>query len=234
MMNSTLTLLAKDLRVLRGMLLGWAVAVAASLMEPSVKLRWPGLWERLENGFAWTALSGLAITWAIVLVAIIVQEDPPLRVSAFWKTRPIAPGRLFASKLLLGGILFLPIVLFYIRRSQGYLGIDDVVGGVGVLFCVMSVAAASRQLVEFVTMGIGAMMLWGGAGTIGLLVAVVLDREASDRGLISGMSRGEVSGLLMSLAALLFLIGQYWRPRNHRNLGFYLVTFFFAPLLGMI
>jgi hypothetical protein len=48
----------------------------------------------------------------LLLVAMVVQEDPLVDPAAFWPTRPIGGGALFAGKLLfIGGLLVLPAAI---------------------------------------------------------------------------------------------------------------------------
>lgn len=49
--------------------------------------------------------SGLSLLVGILVAAFTVQSDSPARDDAFWGTRPLAPGAVFAAKLLLVGAL---------------------------------------------------------------------------------------------------------------------------------
>jgi hypothetical protein len=171
-MNLWWHLLAKDFRRLRGRLAAWLVVLGLKYVIGFWLLHASGdLGERVLTGLQ-MAVGGLvftdvALTW--LLVALLLHEDAVAGTPAFWRTRPIAGGRLLASKVL-GIVFFLlaPAVLIAVpwwvacgltppQMTAAAVEVLVVQGGVALL----AAGAAS------VTNSLARCLVWGLVGTAG-------------------------------------------------------------------
>ncbi len=99
----------KDFAFLRQRLAMWAAFVAAKfgfglwiLHGGSIShedLAW------LQGVTAMLVVSDLALTW--LLAVLLVQEDGASGAAAWWRTRPIGPGRMLGAKIASGALLLL-------------------------------------------------------------------------------------------------------------------------------
>lgn len=116
-MNLTWHILAKDFRRIRLGWIAWLLVVIAQPLLYLAVIRF-GLfpesnWIQKFNGPFWGPVRYLVDPLlAFLVVARLMQEDALMDADAFWLTRPIAGGRLFAAKLLGGFLLFVlpPII----------------------------------------------------------------------------------------------------------------------------
>jgi len=106
-------LLAKDLRSLRWLALGWALFWSVILLH--FRFSGSGGPEGWHSSFLTTILSTstlFSLLFVALLSVLLGYSDPAGDLRAFWRTRPISPGFLFAEKLLgLVLLCLIPVVI---------------------------------------------------------------------------------------------------------------------------
>lgn len=158
----------KDVRLLRWLLLGWVLVLAAFhavtlyvLAQP-----WPDaeLLRNLETAEDILSFAGTAAF--IVTAAFLVQSDSPVTTTDFWVTRPISGGTMLASKLLTGIVILwaLPILgtvidLLAAGIDIRALGVSQIAFQLAWLLPLMAIAACTVGLSQFVLVAIIEVLL---------------------------------------------------------------------------
>ncbi len=121
----------------------------------------------------------------IVLTALVILDEPLAGSRAFWLSRPLAPGKLMASKLL---FLFLFVILPALAAQLAALtslglevgGWGEVVGEIllrqaAFVVVVVVVATLSPNLATFAVAGVAAivMVVFGGYGLVALILKIL-------------------------------------------------------------
>jgi hypothetical protein len=106
-MKRVLHIVAKDLRRLRGWVIGWLLALMIHvgigvllLQEEPTRNQWNGYGNLLAGALA------LQAAIAYLMTILLVQSDRVVGTDAFWMTRPVSGGRLMAAKLVAAGLVF--------------------------------------------------------------------------------------------------------------------------------
>ncbi|MBI3884892.1 MAG: hypothetical protein HY302_04085 [Opitutae bacterium] len=158
-MNLTLHIIKKDLRRVGPAAVCWAVAGLTLLVLG-------GLGSTTGNYFADVARIVASASFAILslsLVAEMVHEDGLEETTVFWRTRPIAGGRLLVSKLatLLLLLVVVPMVVSQVAQlfhegakspSAGELG-HRVLSIAAMVFSCAAVAACTKTLGRYLFAG---------------------------------------------------------------------------------
>ncbi len=144
-------LVASDVRRHKWLLTMWSGVVITSALfdgiRPELALK-PGIHAAagLLDALIWW--SWLVI--AVAIVPLVIQSHPLVGSDAFWMTRPIAPGQLFASKALLVGTvtLVLPAIADLTVMVSHQIPIRDACGVLADstlwrAICVMTLAVAA-------------------------------------------------------------------------------------------
>jgi hypothetical protein len=109
----------------------------------------------------------------IVTIGWLVQEDSARDARAFWRSRPISPGRLIGAKLtLVGGVIALTILLIYLTggTSSQKETLMMILSIASVTLACVAVAAITRNVGEYLI--IGALFAVAGDGIAVLLRAM--------------------------------------------------------------
>jgi len=107
-MSTIRHIIAKDLRHFRWTIVLWLACYAYIFLFHAKSSVHPNV--NLLNYFWLTSLLSVVVISLALLIGII-QQDHPTDTRAFWRTRPITPGRLLTAKLVLLFGLFVLIPL---------------------------------------------------------------------------------------------------------------------------
>ena len=186
-MNLTMHVLRTDVRRFALPMLLWiGIAAAERIMQgvgPMASR--DGLTEELFElgaGLLWLARVGLGGA----LIAFIVQAYPLVGSSAFWMTRPLPPGVLFGSRLLLVGVLFVGVpalfdaILMTVYRVQpvdiGLVILESAIVAAVAIVLVMVAAGWTRNFARFVVFCASALAV--GVVVVNLLLVLALSTDA--------------------------------------------------------
>jgi len=156
-MSLVLHILRKDLRHL------WALALAGVIFSLLSTLGW--YWDLWPHSSGLATFIGSQIAPMVILFILsvaVVQSDPTVGDRAFWRTRPISPGALFAAKVLFLLLVFalpsllvnlflavsldapFPVLLGMVIESTGMIFVECVVSALaGALTASLMQAAAA-------------------------------------------------------------------------------------------
>jgi hypothetical protein len=163
-MNLVWHIIRKDVRRVAWVLLVWALTGAYLIAYKNMEIIQRSVWDNL--GIVSLITHGAL---CLALIAAIVQEDGLNGVNEFWRTRPIAPGRILTAKLILVLTFFMVVPslivasqrILFAGRSVGFGWGDLLVPlalGVGVLACA-AVAACTKDLGQYFLGGLACLML---------------------------------------------------------------------------
>ena len=177
-MNLVWHIIRKDLRRLAWVYAFWAAAGIYLIAFRGINVIERTFWDNL--GIV-ALITHFAL--AIALIAAIVQEDGLCGVNEFWRTRPIAAGRLLAAKLILvlGSFAVVPLlVTLAIRPGDGGELAAIGVFAVNVLACA-AVASCTKDLGQYFLVGVASFMVAPALGGVlaNFAPAVELDRSAA-------------------------------------------------------
>lgn len=209
-MNLVWHIIRKDLRRLASTYAGWAVAGIYLIFYREMNIVQRSIWDNLGIVALFTFL---ALT--IALTAAIVQEDGLCGTNEFWRTRPITAGRLLAAKLTLIFVSFVAIPLaFALTLRPGHGGELAAICALTtyVLACA-AVAACTKDLGQFLLVGVGCLMITPALGGVltGLAPALDLTKSAAVELKVTKIML--LHGV-MGFAALGILLNQYTTRRT--------------------
>jgi hypothetical protein len=182
-MNLVMHVVRADVRRLAVPMLLWiGLAAADRVMHgvgPLVTPE-PSVGELFSFGAGLLLLARIALGAA--LIAMIVQAYPLVGSTAFWMTRPIPPGVLLGSRLLLVGALFILVpalfdallmALYRVRPADmGLVLIEGAILAAVASVCVMTAAAWTRTFARFVVLCASALLVLVVAGNLLLVIAL--------------------------------------------------------------
>ncbi len=183
-MSVIAAIVRKDLRLLSIPAGVWLAFQAGSLLwfaqAPGFLSDDPGAW-RYGLG-VWVQLIGsAAYLFGALLAGLLVLEDPLRGTDAFWRTRPIARGRLLAAKVGVAVLLlvFAPVLarlavwigLDFSGTEMAVAGARALAHGTGFVLVGMAAACLSRTLAQqlFALVALGALQ--AGLGVAGAALA---------------------------------------------------------------
>jgi hypothetical protein len=227
-MNLTLHLVRYDLVRMRVWLIGWLVVlllpIAAGTMlmvaGPVSAGRMP--WqERLA------ILTGFQVLVGYILTLLVLQEHRLVGTSQFWLTRPIARGRLLASKLIGVTLMvaLLPVLVSVPWWLWCGLGLAHMAQAAFEIVAVMMLVALLGGLMAVVTDSLARALLWT-VVLVGVLLFVMLYftvlnaatmRSGHDFSLM--ISRSIVAASAVALMAAGVVIAQFFLRRRGWWLG---------------
>ncbi|MBP6508768.1 MAG: hypothetical protein KA257_14500 [Opitutaceae bacterium] len=215
-MNLVWQIMKKDVRRVAWILGLWAGSGIYLTAYRKFAVVQGSLWDNLG---VFSLMTFVALTCA--LIAMIVQEDGLAGSNEFWRTRPIAPGKLLTAKL---GLIFacyvvLPVVvvvvqswLFETRLSVADLPYTLPVLAVMVLSCA-AMASVTKDLGQYFLGGILCLMV-----SVMLALAMTewieLDPPSKANVLHYGMARLQGIVAVVGLASIIVLANQYFLRRK--------------------
>jgi hypothetical protein len=222
-MKVGLHLLRWDVRRFRALLAVWLVLIIANAALEGV---WPilaaDLVQRHMAGLLGNLLWLAELLLSFVLVALVVQADPLVGTDAFWTTRPIPPGMLLASKLVLLAAVMIafPVAADAVLMIVYRVPAEEIfaVAAQNVIFwglwvvLIAAAAAITPNLAQFSFLIGGALVTM--AVGIATMLAIEIYRfngsppmSGSDE--LHDPTSGMVGTVLIIIAALAFLAIQY-------------------------
>lgn len=162
-MNLVLNIVAKDLRRLRGWVIGWLAVVAVPLVIGVLLLQKEPTQRQFNGiGTALFAAVGLQVVVAYLMTILLVQADRVVRTDAFWVTRPISGGRLLTAKLLAAGIIFVggALLLYVPWWLFCGLGVREIFAAAVELLPPALAVVVPGMLIGGLTDSIGRALLW--------------------------------------------------------------------------
>jgi hypothetical protein len=226
-MNMVVHLLRWDVRRFRALLAVWLVLVVANAALE-------GVWPVLAADLATRHMVGLIanLVWlarlllTFVLAALVVQAHPLVGSDAFWATRPIPPGMLLASKLLLLAAMMIAIpvaadvalmIVYHVPPNEiAAVAAQNAVSWTLWVVLIISAAALTPSLAQFALL-IGAVLV-AAAVSLAALLSMSIYRSNSEPPL-SGTAElydptsWMVGTALIVITAVSLLVVQY-RTRN--------------------
>lgn len=152
------------------------------------------------------------IALSVALVAWTIQEDEVTQTAAFWRTRPISPGRLLGAKLTFLITFFVVIPLIGISSGRQVALFSEIaIMLLTYVLLLAAVASCTKDLGRYFLVVLACYLVFGLiAGNFANL----------------GLSRVRISGTLATLllatwagSAVLILLNQYYRRSIARSVG---------------
>jgi hypothetical protein len=235
-MNLILHIVLKDFLFLRGRLAVWGAVMAAKVALGFWFVLWgdvPGrALPNLQGGVAGLIIFDAALT--LLLAALLVQEDGVVGTPAFWRTRPIAGGRLLAAKIS-GAFLLLvvPAVLvavpwwLWCGFGPGQIAMAALEVGlfqIGLLFVAFTAASVTNSLARCLVWGVlgGVVVIYLGGWWSSVL--------AKASGAEGGPALAFVSVLLMLPVAVTVVVWQYLTRRAAGGVAMLIAGGVLAPV----
>jgi hypothetical protein len=220
-------LLRWDVRRFRALFSVWLVLVVANTALE-------GVWPVLAADLATRHLAGLIanLVWlarlllTFVLAALVVQAHPLVGSDAFWTTRPIPPGILLASKLILLGTVLMAIpvgadvalmIAYHVPpREIAAVAAQNAVSWTLWVVLIISAAALTPSLAQFALL-VGAALI-AAALSLAALFSIMMYRfnsgpPSSGTAELYDPTPGMAHTVLVIMTALALLVVQY-RTRN--------------------
>jgi hypothetical protein len=229
-MTLVLHLIRCDMRRFRILLSLWLLLIGASAVLDGI---WPAMAvavaTRQTVGLAGHLLALAEVLFSIALITLVVQEHRLVGTTAFWMTRPIPPGALFAAKcaLLTAAMVVAPVLAEIVLMVVYRVPADEIaaVAAQSSIFwalwlgIVMAFAAFTPNMAKF-ALAVGGVIV----ATIVLLMTIAtifIDRfddmpPIQPAGKMNDPTGGVVSTLVFIGAVVLFLAFLYRtrsRPR---------------------
>jgi len=244
-MKLVLHMVAKDLRRLRGWVIGWLTTLMVPVVIGVLLLRdepTPDQWN--AYGVVLGAALGLQVVVAYLMTILLVQADRVVGTDAFWVTRPISGGRLLVSKLVTAGLVFVGgAVLLY---GPWWLfcgsGVREILVAAVELLPPAAAVLVPAMLLGALTDSLGRALLWSLIlAAVGLMVpaffSVVLSsssaRFGSDLALFFVVGCGATLLAMATAVAILYRTRRYtrWLVVPAAGLVVALLLGRFAPLV---
>ena len=181
---------AADVRRLRLAIVLWVAALITETTLAQIASYLPDfapavITIRLAGSLLWVATT--LLSWA--LVPLIVHLHPAVGSSAFWMTRPVAPGTLVAAKLLLLLVLFIGVplaieqILMVMHRvpaaDLGRAGLHTALNRGLLMAALAAPAALTPNLARFTLLCGGALFAFALLPVIFLTLETLIGRDES-------------------------------------------------------
>lgn len=221
-------IIRKDLRRLASTFAGWAVAGVYLVFYNELNIVQRSIWDNLGIVALFTFLA-----LGIALIAAVIQEDGLCGANEFWRTRPIAAGRLLAAKLTLVLVSFVAIPMaFALALRPGHGGELVAIGALTVyVLAFAAVASCTKDLGQFLLVTVGCAMITPALG--GALAALAPVVEIGKSG-IGGLTFTKVILVhgVVGCAALGIILNQYTTRRTVLSCWALAATLLIAALIG--
>jgi hypothetical protein len=232
-MKAGLHLLRWDVRRFRALLAVWLLLIVANATLDGV---WPilavDLVSRQIAGLLGNLLWLAELLLSFVLVALVVQADPLVGTNAFWTTRPIPPGRLLASKLVLLATVMIafPVVADAVLMIAYRVPAGEIVAvtAQNVIFwglwvvLIAAAAAITPSLAQFSLFVGGALVTMAGVVATMLAFAIYQSNDSppmAGSDALHDPSSGMIGTVLLIISALAFLATQYRTRMRIRSIA---------------
>ena len=175
MLRTTCHQVWTDTRGLALYLAVWGVALGAQ----AALLVWdPGAWMDVRRGMPYSPdilVITIRVIVTVVLTVLVIHRDPAVGTTAFWRTRPITGGTMWASKVawIALWVVGAPAAVTFVLFAGLGLGIPDAAyGGLLVAFdqammagIVLMAAAITDTIAHFVVAGFAVVAIYATAMT---------------------------------------------------------------------
>jgi hypothetical protein len=234
-MNLTLHLVRKDLRQFRFFAMAWIVLVVAQIVVNNRLLSGPG-WDSswfITTSLFTNLLYFLGMVGAYFLAGVLVLADAPAGAAAFWKTRPVAGGRVLGAKFISCVLLLAVLPSLLWLPWWIYTGFDAAAMARAALniFVLHAVVALTGAALASVVDEIGRFALLTVILIAGLIV-VGLNLIPMQLSTTLAVSRLLLATACVAGASLLVVIAQYRRQRVFVSGGLLLGGLALALLVG--
>jgi hypothetical protein len=159
-----------DTRALALLLGAWCLLLLAQMAVVGLG---PGDWQREPAAGPYRVediVMVVRIVLVIVLTALVVQRDPTVGTTAFWRTRPIARGTMWASKVAWMGLWLMLLPALVGSLLMAWLGLNaGGAAGAGLMVALeqalfigfaMTAAALTESLSHFVVAGFAGIAVY--------------------------------------------------------------------------
>lgn len=227
-MNLVWHIIRKDLRRLASTYAGWAIAGIYLIFYRELNIVQRSIWDNIGIVALFTFLA-----LGIALIAAIIQEDGLCGTNEFWRTRPIAAGRLLTAKmtLVLVSFAFVPMA-FALTLRPGHGGELAAISALSIyVLATAAVASCTKDLGQFLLVAVGCVM-----------IAPALAGALSGLAPVTGVSKSAMVALtvtkvlvlhaVIGIAALTILLNQYTTRRAVLSRGLVAATVVVAALVG--
>lgn len=208
-MNLVWHIIRKDLRRLAWAYGAWAVAGTYLVIYRNLNIVQRSLW---DNVGIVALITFLAL--GIALIAAVIQEDGLCGANEFWRTRPIAAGRLLAAKLALLLVSFALVPMAFalaLRPGQG--GAIAAIGAISIyVLALAAVAASTKDLGQFLLVVVGCALI--APALAGVLTGLAPLAGLSKSALVAiTVTKIVVVHVVIGVGAVAILINQYTTRR---------------------
>jgi len=221
-------IIRKDLRRLAWAYGAWAVAGGYLVVYRNLNIVQRSIWDNVGIVALFTFLA-----LGIALIATIVQEDGLCGTNEFWRTRPIAAGRLLAAKLalVLTSFAVIPMALaLTLRPGQG--GELAAIGAVSIyVLALAAVASCTKDLGQFLLVGVGCVLIT--STLAGFLTGLAPVTGLSKPAMVAlTVAKVLVLHVVIGVAALTILLNQYTTRRTVLSRWLVAATVLVTALIG--
>lgn len=203
-------IIRKDLRRLAWVFAAWAVAGTYLIFYRGLNIIQRSIWDNIGIVALFTFLA-----LGIALIASIVQEDGLCGVNEFWRTRPIAAGRLLTAKLglVLVSFAIIPMALALALRP-GHGGGFAAIGAISIyVLALAAVASCTKDLGQFLLVAVGCGMI--ASVLAGLLAGLAPVTGLSKSAMVDvTVTKIVVLHAIIGVAAVVILLNQYTTRRS--------------------
>jgi hypothetical protein len=244
-MNRVLHIVAKDLRRLRGWVIGWLVILMVPVVVGGLLLRnepTPAEWN--WYGGILVAARWLQAGVAYLMAILLVQADRVVGTTAFWVTRPISGGRLLMAKMVTAGLIFVggAVLLNLPWWWFSGLGARDIVVAVIELLPPTAAVVLPAMMIGALTDSLGRALLWSLIlAALGVMMPMLFSlvmntaspRAASDLVIYAVIGGGATLLAMAAAVTLLYQTRRYtrWLAMPAAGLAVVLLLGRFLPLV---
>ncbi len=227
-MNLVWHIIRKDLRRLASTYAGWAIAGIYLIFYRELNIVQRSIWDNIGIVALFTFLA-----LGIALIAAIIQEDGLCGTNEFWRTRPIAAGRLLTAKMTLVLVSFALVPMaFALALRPGHGGEFAAIGALSIyVLALAAVASCTKDLGQFLLVAVGCVMIAPAlAGALaGLAPVTGLSKPA-----LVALTAAKVLVLhaVIGIAALTILLNQYTTRRAVLSRWLVAATVIVVALVG--
>lgn len=237
-MNLIWQIIKKDLYQFRWSLVLW-LACFAYIFFVQEKASFSGN-VNLKDYFRLTSLLTIAVISCAMLIGII-QQDHPTDNRAFWRTRPIAAGRLMVAKLGLVFAIFVGIPLLTVMAGgwlqklvllQSFREYSLMILTLSSIALTLAAAAACTSNVAY------ALLLWlgviFGSGTLAEIADRVSPKLTLGLSMRMNMQRSITLLAFSAVISLAIILNQYLRRRFNTTVVLLIVGSVGSALMGVL
>lgn len=220
-MKRVLHIVAKDLRRLRGWVIGWLATLTVPLVMGVMVLQNEPTRSQLNTiGAVLVAVLALQAVVAYVMAILLVQADRVVGTNAFWVTRPISGGRLLTAKMVTAVLMFVggAILLYLPWWLFSGLGVREIIGAMVELVPPTAAVVVPAMLIGALTDSLGRALLWSLiVAAVGVMVpaffTVVLTNASAQ--FAADLALFFVIGCVATLLAMATAVAMLYRTRRY-------------------